>query len=393
MCSWKKHFRALPCCQKTRLSFCHQIESVVVLYELELGLLSTKEDMKEEKISFLIYFFHVCSTVWGSGEQKTVMGQFSRDCILPCLFPPGDDVVIYWKKKDKNVHSYYYQRDQLGSQDMDYRNRTLLFHEDIGSGNASLKLSNLTFTDEGLYHCYVGTKQAKAEEDIMLHVKVSSYYALEYQKTDTERMLKCSAFLSYPVPRITWTQGNTLIQQTDPEETKVGILYTVRSDQNITNTSAPYQCHIHLSHEKWTAEWKMEEQLSNVEGNSTAIPCEYIDNTSSHAEGFSVVWTIHRYAVVSVLASFNGTSHSYQPRVQINQTDFSLMLSDLTANDSGEYLCNISTPHYTKLIVRTLHVENSDTTWKIVLGVIILVAVIAACSCFYFKLFPFIEKT
>ncbi|XP_025968160.1 HERV-H LTR-associating protein 2 isoform X3 [Dromaius novaehollandiae] len=347
MCSWKKHFRALPCCQKTRLSFCHQIESVVVLYELELGLLSTKEDMKEEKISFLIYFFHVCSTVWGSGEQKTVMGQFSRDCILPCLFPPGDDVVIYWKKKDKNVHSYYYQRDQLGSQDMDYRNRTLLFHEDI----------------------------------------VSSYYALEYQKTDTERMLKCSAFLSYPVPRITWTQGNTLIQQTDPEETKVGILYTVRSDQNITNTSAPYQCHIHLSHEKWTAEWKMEEQLSNVEGNSTAIPCEYIDNTSSHAEGFSVVWTIHRYAVVSVLASFNGTSHSYQPRVQINQTDFSLMLSDLTANDSGEYLCNISTPHYTKLIVRTLHVENSDTTWKIVLGVIILVAVIAACSCFYFKNF------
>ncbi|XP_013805503.1 HERV-H LTR-associating protein 2 isoform X1 [Apteryx mantelli] len=345
--------------------------------------------MTEQKISsLLIYFFHICSTVWGSTEQKTVTGQFSRDCILPCFFPPGNDVVIYWKKNDKNVHSYYYQRDQLGSQDMDYRNRTLLFHEDISTGNASLKLSNLTFTDGGLYHCYVGTQQTKTEEDVVLHVRVFPYYALEYRKTDTERMLKCSAFLTYPVPHINWTQGNTLIQQTDPEETRVGILYTVRSVQNIANTSASYQCHIYLADEEWTAEWKMEEQLSSVEGNSTAIPCEYIDYTSSHTEGFSVVWTINRNAVISVLASFNGTSHSYQPRAQINQADFSLMLSNLTANDGGEYLCNISTPRYTKLIVRTLHVEssnNSDTTWKIVVGVMIPVAVIGACGYCYFK--------
>lgn len=92
-----------------------------------------------------------------------------------------------------------------------------------------------------------------------------------------------------------------------------------------------------------------------MEGSSTAIPCEYSNNTAN-TEGFSVVWTFNRNAVISVLASFNGTSQSYQPRVQINQNDFSLMLRDLTANDSGEYLCNISTPHYTKLTVRTLQV-------------------------------------
>lgn len=97
------------------------------------------------------------------------------------------------------------------------------------------------------------------------------------------------------------------------------------------------------------------DQLSNVEGSSTVIPCEH-SNNSANTEGFSVVWTLNRNAVISVLASFNGTSHSYQPRVQINQNDLSLMLHDLTANDSGEYLCNISTPHYTKLTVRTLQV-------------------------------------
>ncbi|XP_010079650.1 PREDICTED: HERV-H LTR-associating protein 2, partial [Pterocles gutturalis] len=202
-------------------------------------------------------------------EQETVTGLFSKDCILPCTFPPGDDEVIYWKKGDKNVHSYYYQRDQQDIQDPDFRHRTHLFHENIPKGNASLKLSNLTVTDEGSYNCYVGTQQRKTEVEVMLHVR---------------------------------------------------------------------------------------DQLSNVEGSSTTIPCEYSNNTAN-TEGFVVVWTLNRNAVISLLASFNGTSHSYQPRVQINQNDFSLMLRDLTSNDSGEYVCNISTPHYTKLTVRTLQVD------------------------------------
>ncbi|XP_057253281.1 HERV-H LTR-associating protein 2 [Pezoporus wallicus] len=58
--------------------------------------------------------------------------------------------------------------------------------------------------------------------------------------------------------------------------------------------------------------------------------------------------------VISVLASYNGTSHSCQPRVRINQSDFSLILDDLTASSSGEYLCNASVPHYTTLTARAL---------------------------------------
>lgn len=97
------------------------------------------------------------------------------------------------------------------------------------------------------------------------------------------------------------------------------------------------------------------DHLFSVEGGSTVIPCEDRNDTPS-PDGFSVVWTLHRNAVTSVLASFNGTSHSHQPRVRVHENDFSLMLDDLTADDSGEYLCNISTPLYTKLTVRTLHV-------------------------------------
>ncbi|NWH66307.1 HHLA2 protein, partial [Geococcyx californianus] len=278
-------------------------------------------------------------------EQKTVMGLFSKDCILPCPFPPGNDEVIYWTKGQKYVHGYYYQKDQLEIQDSDYRHRTQLFHENIPSGNASLKLSNLTVTDEGSYYCYVGTEKNKTELEVTLHVRVSPYCALEYQKTDTERMLKCCAFLTYPAPQISWVQGNTSIQETDRQETRDGVLYSFRSEQNITKTADPY----------YFLQLSVSDQLSNVEGSSIAIPCEYSNNTAN-IESFSVVWTLSRNAVISVLASFNGTSHSYQPRVQINENDFSLMLHDLTSKDSGEYLCNFSAPHYTKLTVRTLQV-------------------------------------
>ncbi|NWT86351.1 HHLA2 protein, partial [Lanius ludovicianus] len=285
-------------------------------------------------------------------EQEEVTGLFSKDCILPCRFPPGHDEVIHWSKEDKKVHSYYRQKDQLEEQDPHYRFRTHLFHENIPSGNASLKLSNLTMTDEGSYTCYVGTVQVGTEVEVLLRVKAPSSYALEYQKTNTERRLKCYAFLTYPAPNISWVQGNISIQETDREETRNGVLYSLRSDQDIINTTDTYYLF-----SKKTAECSLSvpDHLFNVEGGSTVIPCEHRNDTP-RSDSFSVVWTLHRNAVTSVLASFNGTSHSHQPRVRVHESDFSLMLDDLTADDSGEYLCNISTPLYTKLTVRTLHI-------------------------------------
>ncbi|NWZ13996.1 HHLA2 protein, partial [Agelaius phoeniceus] len=285
-------------------------------------------------------------------EQEEVTGLFSKDCILPCRFPPGHDEVIHWKIENKNVHSYYLQKDQLGEQDPHYRLRTHLFHENIPSGNASLKLSNLTMTDEGSYTCYVGTAQDQTEVEVQLHVKAPSSYALEYQKTSTERRLKCYAFLTYPAPTISWVQGNISIQETDWEETRNGVLYSLRSDKDIINVTDTYYL---FSKKSAESSLSVSDHLPKVEGESTVIPCEHGLDTAS-TDGFSVVWTLHRNAVTSVLASFNGTSHSHQPRVQVNESDFSLRLDHLTASDSGEYLCNISTPLYTKLAVTTLHV-------------------------------------
>ncbi|XP_068019164.1 HERV-H LTR-associating protein 2 isoform X1 [Melanerpes formicivorus] len=343
--------------------------------------------MKIQRILFLlIYLFHVGAPPWGFTEQKTIVGQFSQDCILPCSFSPGHEVVIHWKRGSRTVHSYYDQDDRLRQQDPGYKTRTHLFHQDIPNGNASLKLSNLTVTDEGNYTCYVGTLESSTEVKVVLRVRVSPHYALEYQKTETGRTLTCRAFLTYPEPRVSWLRGNASIQEAHQEKSSNGVLYSLRSDQNITNTADPYYCNFYHPYKNWSAEWRMKEQQSVIEGSSTVIPCDYSNTT----EGFSVVWELHRGTVVSVLAAFNGTFPSSPARACMNQSDFSLVLEHLTAQDSGEYLCNVSTPQYTKLTVTTLQVGNSNNRRAI--GIVMVSMAVLLVICFAALMFRVLYK-
>ncbi|XP_065430667.1 HERV-H LTR-associating protein 2 isoform X4 [Chrysemys picta bellii] len=269
--------------------------------------------MKVQKI--LIFLFHLYAVF--SGPET---GRFSEDVILPCFFEPAKDEVIYWKKGNKNVHSYYYEKDQLEHQDSEYKGRTSLFHEQIPNGNASLKLSNLSLSDEGSYSCYVGTYHGKTDVEVSLHV-------------------------------------------TDP--------------------------------------------FFKKEGDNVSIPCEFMAEGSPYAKDFIVTWTIIRTASTLVLASSDNSSQppeQFKPRFSwetISEQNYSVILRDLTLADSGEYMCNISTPHYTQLTVRILHVgemqnvslegisisqpailpeESSRHHWIVIVSLILIIAFAIWCA-------------
>ncbi|XP_014454612.1 HERV-H LTR-associating protein 2 isoform X2 [Alligator mississippiensis] len=343
------------------------------------------------KVHFhLIFLLHACTIVLG---LEIVTGQVSKDCILPCSFPRGEEVVIHWKKELQNVHSYYSGQDQLASQDSQYRGRTALFHEGIPNGNASLKLSKLHQTDEGSYSCYVGTKQTRTEVEVKLSIQAPPHYAMEYEKQDSERQLKCSAFLGYPKPNIIWQDCCISREDTRTERTQDG-LYSVRSEKNITDKAYSYVCHIQFGDQIWTADWKRADLLCRSEGGTAIIPCE----VSAESSSYTITLKAIKSTSTSVLASFNSTSRSpvLLPERFYLDTDkphkYKLKISGLTLDDQGEYLCNVSTPQYTKLTITTLQVERTSTNSAvsgtgigigIVIGIVI--TVIGGISYYLYK--------
>lgn len=92
--------------------------------------------------------------------------------MLPCKFSTGDEVVIHWiHLNSKNqVHSYYYNKDQLELQSETFKGRTSLFNDQISRGNASLQLRGVKVQDEGKYQCYTSTISGNKELFIKLNV-------------------------------------------------------------------------------------------------------------------------------------------------------------------------------------------------------------------------------
>lgn len=100
--------------------------------------------------------------------DNSVSCEFRKNCILPCTFKPGPELVIHWIQTIGNihVHSFYHNQDQLGYQDQRFKGRTSIFKDQVSSGNASLQLTGVEFQDEGRYKCYTSVTSGNQESII-----------------------------------------------------------------------------------------------------------------------------------------------------------------------------------------------------------------------------------
>uniref|UniRef100_A0A3B4G1P3 Ig-like domain-containing protein n=1 Tax=Pundamilia nyererei TaxID=303518 RepID=A0A3B4G1P3_9CICH len=100
--------------------------------------------------------FKLTSDVIGSDEP--VKANVGEDVILPCHLEPPFNVstlTVEWKRNKTYVHVYRSMKHDPNQQNSHFINRTYLFCDEIGKGNISLLLRNVSKEDEGLYICYV----------------------------------------------------------------------------------------------------------------------------------------------------------------------------------------------------------------------------------------------
>ncbi len=94
--------------------------------------------------------------------ESPVVALFGTDAVLNCSFAGVSafnlsDLSVFWQLSDtkRTVHSFWQSRDQLSDQEERFANRTGLFPDQLGSGNASLLLRRVRVADEGSYSCFV----------------------------------------------------------------------------------------------------------------------------------------------------------------------------------------------------------------------------------------------
>lgn len=144
--------------------------------------------------------------------SSPVLGVRGATAHLPCAYEPVSDLsdlVITWQREENAqvVHSFYYGRDQLGRQNLDYQNRTKLNHQDIPQGNASLSIARFGLKDAGKYVCIVSN--SKGTDRGVVHLVYAAFYSepklsILLNSTDVTVQYEMEA---YPRPEVMW-QGS-----------------------------------------------------------------------------------------------------------------------------------------------------------------------------------------
>ncbi|XP_054863001.1 uncharacterized protein LOC111583053 isoform X1 [Amphiprion ocellaris] len=206
---------------------------------------------------FLVMFLWILTVSRGDTKVSCV---FMERCILPCSFQVADQINIRWHSitRDFNVHSFYYNQDQLRSQHQIYRDRTSLFKDQISTGNASLQLTGVTVQDEGIYQCYISTVNAPqiSLTNLTVYAPVQ-----DVNIQQVENRITCSSEGIYPQPELTWSTTppsninllySTTVQQNEQQ------LYSISSSLILSpnDTDLLYSCTISTPTNRRRAAWR-----------------------------------------------------------------------------------------------------------------------------------------
>lgn len=333
-------------------------------------------------------FFPVFLSYHNSNNEQLIIGRYDEDVILPCLFTSESQIVIHWTIQDNIVHSYFRDMDQLEGQYLRYANRTSLFHSEINNGNASLTVRRLSLLDEGIYTCYVGTRSRYRVSKVVLKVGAFHTPLMKYEK-NTESFLVCSILSVYPYPRITWKMDNTNVSGSSTEATEPPGPFYVKSTLNVTGLNSSFECVIEnsLLNETWRGQWTLAGSHWMNQSESISLECTVSSNFSLQNQDFRVNWSkVENVLDWHLNSSQDRTAndlHFARNKELRDHHDLHMTLKHLHPSDSGEYLCNVSSPKYTFLTVHRVQVAPSQASQHLGIWVSFVLLMVLLAICIY----------
>uniref|UniRef100_A0A3Q2VM38 HERV-H LTR-associating 2b, tandem duplicate 2 n=1 Tax=Haplochromis burtoni TaxID=8153 RepID=A0A3Q2VM38_HAPBU len=324
-------------------------------------------------VVFFLSFF------WTFANCDAVVScDLKENCILPCQFPPGPEEVIHWMTENIAVHSFYYNKDQLGSQNQRFKGRTSIFKDQISSGNASLLLKNVNSQDGGRYKCYTSTTRGNQELFIQLTVDVPVQNV--YIEQSGESVICRSEGIS-PEPTLTWFTDPESSSSTEskPRVQQNGQLYSISSSLTRSEIDAGlnYICTVSTRKSRRTATLF---KLTNVTGSEseTTIQCS---DSKSPVTRFN--WRFDHSQIIVTESEAGGSytvSEEWRPYVKSVSETGSLTLQNLSTDKKGIYTCELINVDETLIKNTFLQItEENSRSNAVIIGVVVVgvVAVIA----------------
>ncbi|XP_029932738.1 butyrophilin subfamily 3 member A2-like [Myripristis murdjan] len=188
------------------------------------------------------------------GSPKPIVALAGDDVILPCRLKPAIrdfSDTVEWTREDLDpefVHVHQGGRLVVQEQNPQYKNRTVLFVDELKNGNVSLKLFRVTISDEGRYRCFIPS--IGRGDFIQLHVGAASSPVIIVSKSSSGVVLECESKGWYPEPELFWLDAEGKLLSAGAPETVRGPdgLYTVSSRVTVEKShSNSFTCRVEQS--------------------------------------------------------------------------------------------------------------------------------------------------
>ncbi|KAL7869896.1 hypothetical protein AOLI_G00138840 [Acnodon oligacanthus] len=322
------------------------------------------------------------------GPSRPLIAKLGGSVMLPCYTEattPLEELEVEWKRTDSEalVHLFQDGESRLDFQDQAYSGRASFFTGEVERGNFSLLLTNLAAEDAGIYNCFVYSQQETGQTSVKIEFLIVTGDHAVSACVHEDVTLNCSVD-SYIPPKeleeVSWTkvdQDLTMlilqegVIQTDftpnrfrdrveffgPEEIHKGN-FSLRLKNLRMEDKGLYRCEV-LSGE-FSAQATVELHLGLrvlgpsdpliVElGGSVMLPC-YVQAPLPLQE-LEVEWKrTDSGALVHLFQDGEGKSEAqdlaYSGRAtffteEVERGNFSLLLTNLTAEDAGIYNCSV----------------------------------------------------